>query len=154
LEEEGKGGTPLKSRSKVISENYIICILTLQYAGIQTLVHSMMPTQYLRVFRFYLHVMRKFIALYDVCGTQVYKALLIEGLRTKQIMTCKTVVSETISIWNSPVGYGNVISTRQFPMFQNMLPPNSGKLGTATRLCITITPLTKCLHLKFAYPYI
>jgi hypothetical protein len=71
----------------------------------------MMPAKYLRVFKFYLHVMRTLTAEYDVCSTQVYLALLTEGLRTKQIMTYKTAVSETdtaTSIWSSPVGYGNV----------------------------------------------
>ena len=52
-------------------------------------------------------------------------------------MTCKTVVFETdtaIGIWNSPVDYGNVMSARQLPMFQCMLPPNSRQMETATRL--------------------
>jgi hypothetical protein len=62
----------------------------------------MMPAQYLRVFKFYLHVMRALAAEYDVCGTQIYSALLTDT---------------AISIWNSPVGYGNVISTGQLPMF-------------------------------------
>jgi hypothetical protein len=77
--------------------------------------------------------MRALTAEYDVCGTQVYSALLTDT---------------AISIWNSAVGYGNVISTEQLPMFQNKLPPNSRQLGTATRLCITITKMTaKCSRL-------
>jgi len=52
-------------------------------------------------------------------------------------MTCKTAVPETdtaIIIWNSSVGYGNVMPTRQLTMFLNVLPPNSRQLGKATRL--------------------
>lgn len=54
----------------------------------------MMPAQYLRVFKFYQHGMRTLQNM--VCGTQVYSALLTEGLRNKQIMTCKTAIPETI----------------------------------------------------------
>ena len=112
--------------------------------------HPILHVSRIRV-KFYLCVLRTLTAEYDVCGTQVYSALLTEGLRPKQIMTCKTVVSETdtaTSIWSDRVGYGNVMSASQLPMFQCMLPPNSSQLETATRLCITITKMTtKCSHL-------